>query len=206
MTGPGSIADASEASLPELILASTSVYRRVLLERLDLPFRVVAPSCDESILQRVVSDPAQLAGRLADAKASSVVSVAPRAAIIGCDQLVSCDGRVLGKSGTAAGATDQLTFLSGRSHALITALVVLCGAQRFHHTDVTTLRMRPLSRRAIERYVAADRPIDCAGSYKLESRGITLFEQIDSNDHTAITGLPLISLVSILRELGFEIP
>jgi septum formation protein len=206
MSGPGSIEEVSEALLPELILASTSVYRHALLERVGLPFRVVAPSCDESILEREVSDPAQLAERLADAKASSVVSVAPRAAIIGCDQLVSCDGRVLGKPGTSAGAIEQLTFLSGRSHALITALVVRCGASRFHHTDVTTLRMRPLSRRAIERYVAADRPIDCAGSYKLESRAITLFEQIDSNDHTAITGLPLIALVSILREIGFEVP
>jgi septum formation protein len=205
MIGPGGAENSSEVWPPDLILASTSVYRRVLLERLGVPFRVVAPSCDESVLKREVSDPACLAERLADAKASSVVSIAPRATVIGCDQLVSCGGRVLGKPGAAAGAINQLMFLSGRSHALITAFVVLCGDRRFQHTDVTTLRMRPLSRAAIERYVAADLPIDCAGSYKLESRGITLFDQIESRDHTAISGLPLIALVSILRELGFAV-
>jgi septum formation protein len=196
----------SAESLPELILASTSVYRRVLLERLGVPFRVLAPSCDESVLKRELADPAALAERLADAKASSVVAAAPRAAIIGCDQLVWCEGQILGKPETAEGAIAQLTSLAGRSHSLITALVVLRGDRRFHHTDMTLLRMRPLAPSAIERYVAADRPLDCAGSYKLESRGIALFEQIESQDHTAITGLPLIALVSILRELGFEIP
>ena len=85
-------------------------------------------------------------------------------------------------------------------------MVVVCGERVLEHTDVTRLRMRRLSRAAIERYVAADRPLDCAGSYKLESRGIVFFDRIESDDQTAVTGLPLIALVSILRELGFEIP
>ncbi len=96
--------------------------------------------------------------------------------------------------------------LSGQQHALITALVVLSGPKTFRHTDVTKLWMRPLSRAALERYVLTDQPLDCAGSYKIESRGITLFERIESNDQTAITGLPLIALTTILTELGFEIP
>ena len=94
--------------------------------------------------------------------------------------------------------------MAGQTHELITALVVIRRAEVFHHTDVTQLRMRPLSREAIERYVAADQPLDCAGSYKLESRGIVLFDKIESEDHTAVTGLPLIALVTILRELGFR--
>jgi septum formation protein len=191
---------------PELILASTSVYRRMLLERLGVPFRVMPPSCGESLLKCEVSDPTLLAERLADAKASSVFFSAPRAAVIGCDQLAWCEGHILGKPETPSAAIAQLTQLAGRSHSLITALVVLHGDRRFHHTDVTTLSMRPLAPGAIARYVSADRPLDCAGSYKLESRGITLFDRIESNDHTAITGLPLIALVSILRELRFEIP
>jgi len=192
--------------LPDLVLASTSVYRRALLKRLGVPFRCRAPLCDESVLKGEGSNPARLAERLAHAKAASLVAIEPGAAIIGCDQMVSFDGQVFGKPLTAARAVDQLTAMAGGSHELITALVVIRGERTHRFTDVTTLRMRRLSRAAIERYVAADRPFDCAGSYKLESRGIVLFEEIESKDHTAITGLPLIALVSILRELGFEIP
>ena len=140
------------------------------------------------------------------AKASSLAGEEPGSAIIGCDQLVSFDGRIFGKPGTVDRAVDQLAAMAGQTHELITALVVIRGDETFRHTDVTRLRMRPLSRDAIERYVAADRPLDCAGSYKLESRGIVLFDRIESDDHSAITGLPLIALVTILRELGFAIP
>jgi septum formation protein len=158
------------------------------------------------MLEEDQSDPSNLAARLALAKASSLLEAEPRAAIIGCDQVVSCGGRVLGKPMTATRAVEQLAAMAGRSHQLITVLAVIAEGRTYHHTDVTTLWLRPLPRDAIERYVAADQPLDCAGSYKLESRGIALFEKIESSDHTAITGLPLIALVSILRELGFAIP
>jgi len=204
MNGEGS--STFSGPVPDLVLASTSVYRRVLLQRLGVPFRCRAPLCDESVLKEEGSDPTKLAERLAYAKADSLVSAEPGAAIIGCDQVVSCEGQVFGKPLTAARAVDQLTALAGRTHELITALVVIRGEWTYHHTDVTTLWLRPLTRVAIERYVAADQPFDCAGSYKLESHGIVLFEEIESKDHTAITGLPLIALVSILRELGFAIP
>ncbi len=191
-----------------LILASTSVYRRALLARLGVPFRCRAPLCDESVIRRAEAgtEPRLLAEKLALTKASSLVDEEPEAAIIGCDQLVSFQGQVFGKPGTAAGAVEQLVAMAGRGHELITAMVVIRGGEGVCHTDITRLRMRRLSRDAIERYVAADEPIDCAGSYKLESRGIVLFDRIESDDHSAITGLPLIALVNILRDMGFAIP
>jgi septum formation protein len=198
----------SSGSEGGLVLASTSAYRRSLLERLGIPFRCRPPLCDESALHRESSglETRRLAEKLAFAKASSVAGEEPNSAIIGCDQLVSFEGRIFGKPGTADRAVDQLASMSGRTHELITALVVIRGAEVCHHTDITRLRMRPLAREAIERYVAADRPLDCAGGYKLESRGIVLFDRIESEDHSSVTGLPLIALVTILRELGFPIP
>jgi len=192
--------------LPDLVLASTSVYRRALLERLGLPFRWRAPPCDEESFKGEERDPRSLAERLAEAKAASLVSVEPGATIIGSDQVVSFQGRVFGKPATIARAVEQLCAMAGQTHELITALVVMQDGRLFRQTDVTTLRMRALSRPAIERYVTTDQPLDCAGAYKLEARGIVLFERIESDDHTAITGLPLIALVTILRELGYEFP
>ena len=194
--------------VPGLVLASTSAYRRALIERLGIPFRCRAPLCDEAAIQSRSPgmEPRLLAETLAMAKAASLSGEEPGSAIIGCDQLVSFDGRVFGKPGTVERAVDQLAAMAGRTHELITSLVVVRKDEVFRHTDITWLRMRPLSREAIERYVEADRPLDCAGSYKLESRGIVLFDRIESDDHSAITGLPLIALVTILRELGFAIP
>jgi septum formation protein len=191
---------------PDLILASTSPYRRTLLERLGISFRCQSPTCDESALKNESFDPRFLAERLAHAKAACVAAIQPGAAVIGGDQVVSFQNRIFGKPGMYQRAVDQLLAMAGQSHQLITALVVVCDQKVQHHTDVTTLWMRSLSREAIERYVAADRPFDCAGSYKLESRGIALFERIESADHTAITGIPLIALVTMLRSLGYEVP
>ena len=192
--------------LPELVLASTSVYRRTLLERLGVPFRWRAPLFDEDSVKPGQFDPRALAETLALAKATSLVKAEPNAVIIGCDQVVAFQDRVFGKPGSIDRAIAQLTAMAGQTHQLITALVVIHRDRTFRHTDITTLEMRPLSREAIERYVAADQPLDCAGAYKLESRGIVLFERIDSADHSAITGLPLLALVSILGEMGFEVP
>ena len=192
--------------LPDLVLASTSVYRRALLDRLGVPFRWRAPLCDEESLKCAESDPRALAEALAHAKAASLASVEPDTTIIGCDQVASFQGQIFGKPGSIAHAVEQLSAMAGQTHELITALAVVEGDRIFRHTNVTRLQMRRLSLGAIERYVAADQPIDCAGAYKLESRGIVLFEKIESDDHTAVTGLPLIALVMILRELGYEVP
>jgi septum formation protein len=147
-----------------------------------------------------------LAEELARGKAESIAASEPAATIIGCDQLVFFEGRILGKPGTMERAIEQLEAMAGRIHELITALVVIQGDELICHTDITRLTMRPLTRPELKRYAAHDQPVDCAGSYKLEERGIVLFEKIESQDHTAITGLPLIALVGFLRQFGFSVP
>jgi septum formation protein len=191
---------------PELILASTSRYRRELLERLGLPFRALAPACDEEALKDPALLPRALAEHLALAKASSLRVQHPDAVIVGSDQLAELDGAILGKPGTAEAAQRQLAAMSGREHRLITAMVVVHGPRRWEHTEIATLHMRSLDAPAIARYVARDQPLDCAGSYKLERGGIALFERIDCADHSAITGLPLLALARILAGMGFETP
>jgi septum formation protein len=206
MTGGGDSGRVAGAPLPDLVLASTSVYRRALLRRLGVPFRWRAPMCDEETAKGQALDPRSLAETLAHAKAISLVASEYRATVVGCDQVVSFQGQVFGKPGSVAHAIERLTAMAGQTHELITALAVVQGDKTFQHTDVTRLRMRRLSGEAIERYIEADQPLDCAGAYKIEARGIALFERIDSADHTAITGLPMIALATILRELGYEIP
>jgi septum formation protein len=192
----------------DLILASTSPYRRALVERLGVPFRSVAPPVDEDALKAALPEasPRDLAAHLAHAKAAAVAAIEPDAVVIGGDQLVSLDGTILGKPGTVDLAVDQLRRMAGRTHELMTALSVIHAGKAYAHLDVTSLTVRPLTPDEIHRYVEVDRPLDCAGSYKLEARGIALFERIESADHSAIVGVPLIALTSILRSLGFAIP
>jgi septum formation protein len=192
----------------DLILASTSVYRQELVARLGQPFRCVAPGIDEEVVKRTLGEiePRELAERLAMAKAESLARVEPGATVIGGDQLVACDGRILGKPGTVERAVAQLQELSGRTHELITALVVIHEGKVDAHTDVAMMTLRPLTPDQTFRYVVADRPLDCAGSYKLEARGITLFERIESADHSAIVGIPLIALTTILGKIGYPTP
>lgn len=189
-----------------LVLASTSPYRRALLSRLGLPFQCRDPRVDEDGYKSLVVEPRALAERLAVAKATSVAADEPGCTIIGGDQLVAIDGRVLGKPLTAERAAAQLESLAGQTHALITAVAVWHDGEVDLHVDTTRLRMRPLAREEIERYIAADQPLDCAGSYKIESRGIALFESIESADQTAISGLPLLALATMLRRRGYAIP
>lgn len=192
----------------ELILASTSPYRRSLVERLGLPFRCVDPRIDEDALKAEMAGatPRELAASLARAKAEAVAASEPHAAVIGGDQLICFDGAILGKPGTEERAIQQLRAMSGRSHELITAIHVLHEGHSNAHQDVARLTIRPLTLLEIGRYVATDWPLDCAGSYKLESLGITLFESIESEDQTAIIGVPLMALTTILRNLGFDLP
>ena len=151
--------------------------------------------------------PRNLAEELARAKAISVAELEPDAVVIGGDQLVSFDGEILGKPGmTEERAISQLLAMAGRSHELITAIHLIHDRKSYAHTDVAILHVRPLTLDEIRRYVEADLPLDCSGSYRLEARGIALFERIESDDHSAIVGVPLIALTSILRTIGFEIP
>ena len=190
----------------DLILASTSIYRRTLLERLGVPFRCLAPGVVEDAIKGRGLTPREVAEQLAVAKAEAKGKDWPGGTLIGSDQVVAFEGRTLGKPGSIDAAIAQLEAMAGKSHELITALAVHQEGRTLTHTDVTTLRMRPLRREEIERVVRADRPIDCAGGYKLEGRGIALFESIESADQTAIIGLPLIALATILRGLGYPIP
>lgn len=191
---------------PRIILASTSPYRRLLLGRLAFPFDRIAPDVDEASWQGKGQAPLALAEFLAKMKAESVARKHAEAIVIGSDQTVEFDGESLNKPGSTAAAIRQLEALSGREHTLITAVAIMRGEKIWTHTDTTRMVMRTLSRDEIERYVALDQPIDCAGSYKIESLGIALFERIEAADHTAITGLPLLWVSQTLRELGVRIP
>jgi septum formation protein len=190
-----------------LILASTSEYRKRLLERLGIPFRCVAPKFDES---KFVSDetlsPAGLARQLATEKVMSLIADHPDDTIVGGDQLVDLDGRIIGKPGTIDRVIQQLKELSGRSHRLATAVAVWDEGRLTTHVDISTLTMRTLDLPAIHRYVMADKPVDCAGSYMLEARGIALFERVETDDYTAVIGMPLMTLTTMLKTLGYTVP
>jgi septum formation protein len=191
--------------MPRLILASTSVYRKELLERLRLPFDTVRPEVDES--PRPGESPTALAERLAVAKAGVITEREPAAFVIGSDQVAELDGRPLGKPGSRDGALAQLGAMSGRAVQFRTAVCVR-HADRAPRLaiDTTTVRFRMLSFAEIERYVDAEQPLDCAGSFKSEGLGITLFDAVETNDPTALIGLPLIATARLLREAGFVLP
>jgi septum formation protein len=188
-----------------LVLASTSVYRRALLERLGLPFTTARPEVDETPRAGETTD--ALAVRLARAKADAVAAQAGDAWTIGSDQVAELDGRPLGKPGTPEDAIAQLRAMSGREVRFLTALC-LAGpdGRRREALDVTTVRFRALHDDEIARYVERERPLDCAGSFKCEGLGIALFDAIDNRDPTALVGLPLIATARLLREAGFAVP
>lgn len=191
----------------DLVLGSTSRYRRELLARLRVPFDVLAPEVDEEALQRSGAEPSSIALRLAVAKAASVAAKRSDAFVIGSDQVVDLDSEILGKPGDEARAREQLARLQGRTHRLVTAVALRApdGTLRTH-VDVHRMTLRSLGAAEIERYVAAEQPLDCCGAYKIESLGIALFERIEGDDFTAIPGLPLIALGRLLRESGFDVP
>jgi septum formation protein len=187
-----------------LVLASTSPYRRALLERLALPFECVAPGVDEDAYS--AGSPDELVLTLARAKAAAVTAMCPGAVVIGGDQVVVLDGDVLGKPGSAEAAVAQLRRLSGRAHELISAVAIVGAGRWWSHVDVTRLTMRQLDDGEIRRYVERERPHDCAGAYKIESLGVSLFDAVEGGDPTAIVGMPLMALARGLREFGFRVP
>lgn len=192
--------------MPSLVLASTSAYRRALLDRLGLHFTVARPEVDESPLPG--ESPQVLAERLAQAKAEAVLaSAADDTWVIGSDQVAELDGQPLGKPGQHPAAVAQLKSMSGREVRFLTALCLAGpGGQRLQALDITTVRFRTLDDAEIERYVAREQPLDCAGSFKSEGLGIALFDAIDNRDPTALIGLPLIATARLLREAGFVVP
>jgi septum formation protein len=198
-------------SPPSLILASTSVYRRELLARLKIPFECRASGVDES--PGVGETALALVARLARAKAHAVAAGRPDACVIGSDQVAVLDERergetVMGKPGSVADCIDQLLRCSGQTLSLVTAVAVVHRADSFlsEFIDATRVAFRTLDRATIERYVAREAPLDCAGGFKSEGLGISLCESVDNTDPSALIGLPLIRLAAVLRKLGFEVP
>ena len=190
---------------PQLVLASTSRYRRALLERLGIPFTAVAPATEEAALPG--ERPRDTALRLAEAKARSVAAAHPTALIIGSDQVAECDGQPIGKPGHHEAAVAMLTALSGRTVVFHTGLALLDATRGRCATVMVDVRstFRGLSAAEIHLYLAREQPYDCAGAVKSEGLGIALFESIASDDPTALIGLPLIRLTSMLREAGLSV-
>lgn len=189
----------------EILLASTSPYRRQLLKRLRLNFRCVSPDVDETPLPD--ESPSALAERLARAKARSVAALHSGAIVIGSDQVATVNGRILGKPGKYEVAAEQLAYASGREVLFFTAVAVVCEGQNFEqfHVEPFTARFRTLKDKQIANYLRLDKPFDCAGSFKVESLGIALFEYLAGNDPTSLEGLPLIKLTELLAAAGIDV-
>jgi septum formation protein len=189
---------------PPLILASISPYRRELLQRLRLPFEVMAPGVDEARLP--AEAPAAMALRLALAKARAIAALRPDAVVIGSDQVADLEGLALGKPGDHDRATAQLRQLSGRRAVFQTAVAVVRPATGFEQALLApvNVQFRALSDAEIEHYLQAEQPYDCAGSAKSESLGIALLESIQSDDPTALVGLPMIRTCRLLRDAGID--
>ena len=194
----------SAAVPPPLVLGSTSRYRRELLGRLRLAFDVVAPEVDETPLPGEA--PARLALRLALAKARAVAALRPGAVVIGSDQVADLDGEPVGKPGTHERAVEQLRRMSGRTVVFQTALAVVRASTGFEQADLAPVRVtfRHLTDAEIERYLRLEQPYDCAGSAKSETLGIALLDAIESDDPTALVGLPLIRTARMLRAAGLD--
>jgi septum formation protein len=186
----------------ELILGSTSVYRRELLQRLRTPFRIESPDVDETPADG--ESPVALAGRLALAKANAVAARFPDCVVIGSDQVADLDGVPLGKPGNHENAVAQLRRMRGKTVIFQTAVAVVCHQSGFAQQSLAPVkvRFRNLTDSEIESYLLAEQPYDCAGSAKSEGLGIALLEQIDNDDPTALVGLPLIRTCAMLRAAG----
>lgn len=199
------ISDHTPASHPDVVLGSTSRYRRELLERLRIPFSVLAPDVDET--PRTGENPRDLALRLALSKARAVAAMRPEAVVIGADQVADLSGQALGKPVVHARAVQQLRQMRGQTVIFQTALAVVCQASGFEAVDLAQVRVvfRHLTDAEIEAYLQAEQPYDCAGSAKSEGLGIALLESIDNDDPTALVGLPLIRTARLLRQAGVKL-
>lgn len=192
------------ANTKQLVLASSSIYRRQLLERLGLPFTIASPDVDETPLEHEL--PETMTRRLAQLKASALSKQFPEAWIIGSDQSADLHGQIIGKPGNHERALAQLKQMQGQTVVFHTALCLLTEKEYKTLSVPTRVRFRNLPDESLENYLRIEKPYDCAGSAKSEGMGIILLEQIESDDPTALIGLPLIALSGLLREAGFVIP
>ena len=193
-------------SSPPIVLASSSNYRRGLLDRFLDDYECVEPGIDEKAVD--AADPESLAALLARKKAEAVSSNHRDALIIGADQLAVLDRTILGKPGDHQTGVEQLLAASGKAVQFLTAVCLLdpVGLHRYEHIDRTTVRFRRLDRRPAESYPHHDEPYDCAGSFRIEGAGFVLFESVTTDDPTALIGLPMIWLAGRLLDLGYLLP
>ncbi len=192
--------------LPPIVLASSSSYRRELLTRLQLPFTCHSPDIDET---PQANESAQaLVQRLALSKARALAQHYPQHIIIGSDQVAVLDGKIIGKPLHAEGATQQLSAASGRSLVFLTGLAVIDTRTQIEQVDLVpfTVHFRILNAAQIQRYIAAEQPFDCAGSFKSEGLGVSLFQATEGSDATSLVGLPLIRLCDMLNACGIAVP
>ncbi|MEP1471734.1 MAG: Maf family nucleotide pyrophosphatase [Halieaceae bacterium] len=189
----------------KLILASTSPYRRRLLERLSLPFETEPPGTEES--PQPGESPEALARRLSQAKAQDVASRFPDSLVIGSDQVATVDGQLLNKPGDHSTATAQLRSSAGKQVTFYTGVALrgITSRLNLHHVEPFRVKFRPLSDEQIEYYLRTEQPYDCAGSFKCEGLGISLFEAMTGDDPTSLEGLPLITLTSMLTTAGYPV-
>jgi septum formation protein len=196
--------------MTELILASTSPYRQEQLKNFGVQFRAVAPLVDEEVLKAALPKKSRTGKKLcvylAQEKARSVAKLNPNACILGADQLVELNGQILGKPKTRDGALAMLSRMQGRTHSLITSLVLITPKKTFRETVVVKIKMRRLNRNEILEYIYRDNPLDCAGSYKFEKSGLSLIEKMNVRDPSALIGLPLISLVRLFKKAKEPVP
>lgn len=190
----------------QLILASQSPYRKALLQAFGVAFSTQSPRVNEDELKITgPKDLQELTQYLALQKAESLKSVFDNAVILGSDQITEFGGERLDKPGSEEKAVAQLKKLQGKTHRLITSIAVVSPLKTIQHTDITTMTMRPLTDEEIRAYVSKDKPLDCAGSYKIEKAGLGLMSQVQTGDPSAIQGLPLIALTKALTELGLNL-
>jgi len=192
--------------MQQLVLGSTSPFRKALLEKLGIPFDTDKPNTDET--RQPGESPSDLALRLAEAKAREVAIRHPAALIIGSDQVACVDGEILGKPCNRENAIAQLTAAAGKTVTFHTALCLYSSANEQMQTGVEpfTVHFRNLAPEQIERYVDLEQPFNCAGSFKSEGLGITLFSALEGRDPNSLIGLPLILLVEMLAEQGIVLP
>ncbi len=190
---------------PPIILASTSPYRRTLLERLQIAFQVCAPQVDETRMPG--EDPEALVHRLAEAKARAGAVLYPEGLIIGSDQVAVADGEILGKPLTVARCEEQLRKMAGTEVQFLTGLCLFDARQELAQVEVVPFRvyLRPLSDAQIKDYVRRESPLDCAGGFKAEGLGISLFSRLSGEDPNSLIGLPLIRLVAMLERAGVDV-
>jgi MAF protein len=192
--------------MPDIVLASSSIYRAKLLKQLHLEFESVASNIDESRLPN--ETPAALALRLSEAKARAVNDQFQHHLIIGSDQVACCGEAILGKPGNRASAIEQLSQQSGQVVHFYTGISVLDSksGKCLNDVDICSVHFRPLDRQQILRYLDVEQPYDCAGSFKSEAYGIVLFDKIVGEDPNALIGLPLIKLIALLAQFGIVLP